>query len=114
MRGHRVQCLLMGGQACVFYGAAEFSRDTDLAILASAETPDGTHCELLCLPDLVQAEKTRRDKNWPMIRRLPEGHYFEFSEDPNKDQIRFPELSSAASAVLLDRSSCPTNPRSAR
>ena len=24
--------LLMGGQACVFYGAAEFSRDTDLAI----------------------------------------------------------------------------------
>ena len=24
----------MGGQACVFYGAAEFSRDTDLAILA--------------------------------------------------------------------------------
>src|SRR5262245_23946785 len=24
----------MGGQACVLYGAAEFSRDTDLAILA--------------------------------------------------------------------------------
>ena len=34
MREHHVQCLLMGGQACVFYGAAEFSRDTDLAILA--------------------------------------------------------------------------------
>jgi hypothetical protein len=31
---HRVRALLMGGQACVFYGAAEFSRDTDLAILA--------------------------------------------------------------------------------
>jgi hypothetical protein len=27
----------MGGQACVLYGAAEFSRDTDLAILASEE-----------------------------------------------------------------------------
>lgn len=27
----------MGGQACVFYGAAEFSRDTDLVILASPE-----------------------------------------------------------------------------
>ena len=26
----------MGGQACVLYGAAEFSRDTDFAILASA------------------------------------------------------------------------------
>ena len=25
----------MGGQACVLYGAAEFSRDTDFAILAS-------------------------------------------------------------------------------
>jgi hypothetical protein len=27
----------MGGQACVLYGAAEFSRDTDLAILASSD-----------------------------------------------------------------------------
>jgi len=27
----------MGGQACVFYGAAEFSRDTDLALLSSSE-----------------------------------------------------------------------------
>jgi hypothetical protein len=26
----------MGGQACVFYGGAEFSRDTDLVILADA------------------------------------------------------------------------------
>ena len=30
---HDVQYLLMGGQACVFYGAAEFSRDCDIAIL---------------------------------------------------------------------------------
>lgn len=30
---HQVQFLLMGGQACVFYGAAEFSRDTDIALL---------------------------------------------------------------------------------
>jgi hypothetical protein len=27
----------MGGQACVLYGAAEFSRDTDLALLASPD-----------------------------------------------------------------------------
>jgi hypothetical protein len=27
----------MGGQACVFYGAAEFSRDTDFAILADTD-----------------------------------------------------------------------------
>jgi hypothetical protein len=33
MADHRVRALLMGGQACVFYGGAEFSRDTDLLIL---------------------------------------------------------------------------------
>jgi hypothetical protein len=27
----------MGGQACVLYGAAEFSRDTDLAVIADAD-----------------------------------------------------------------------------
>jgi hypothetical protein len=32
---HKVHALLMGGQACVLYGAAEFSRDTDLVLLAS-------------------------------------------------------------------------------
>ena len=37
MRAHRVRALLMGGQACVFYGAAEFSRDTDFAILPNPE-----------------------------------------------------------------------------
>ncbi|MCU0771390.1 MAG: hypothetical protein MUE94_06420 [Verrucomicrobia bacterium] len=37
MAACRVRALLMGGQACVFYGAAEFSRDTDLLILADAE-----------------------------------------------------------------------------
>ena len=30
-----MRALLMGGQACILYGAAEFSRDTDLAVLAS-------------------------------------------------------------------------------
>src|SRR3954463_12517638 len=37
MRKHQVQALLMGGQACVFYGAAQFSKDVDLALLASDE-----------------------------------------------------------------------------
>jgi hypothetical protein len=159
MREHHVQCLLMGGQACVFYGAAEFSRDTDLAILAddqnltrlkaaldalkaeliavpkfdpahlhtghsihfrchhpealrmrvdvmskmrgvdpfpdlwerrtTLQTPDGTICDLLSLPDLVLAKKTQRDKDWPMIRRLVEAHYFENETAPNSDQIDF-------------------------
>lgn len=149
----------MGGQACVFYGAAEFSRDVDFAILADAanvsrlrgafkelladviavpefglrhlraghavhfrcqhpdalrmrvdvmstlrgvdpfsklwkrrsslELPDGTRCDLLSLPDLVQAKKTQRDKDWPMIRRLVEANYFQNIAKPNADQIRF-------------------------
>jgi hypothetical protein len=37
MKKNGVRCLLMGGQACVFYGAAEFSRDVDLAVLCNAE-----------------------------------------------------------------------------
>lgn len=32
-----VRSLLMGGQACVLYGGAEFSRDTDLVVLAEDE-----------------------------------------------------------------------------
>jgi hypothetical protein len=37
LRTCNVQFLLMGGQACVLYGAAEFSRDTDIAILADEQ-----------------------------------------------------------------------------
>jgi hypothetical protein len=37
MRMHGVRSLLMGGQACVFYGAAEFSRDVDFALMADEE-----------------------------------------------------------------------------
>ena len=37
MQQHQVKALLMGGQACVWYGAAEFSRDTDLAVLVDEE-----------------------------------------------------------------------------
>jgi hypothetical protein len=159
IRAHRVRALLMGGQACVFYGAAEFSRDTDLAILADAanlarlrqalddlqaeviavppmqlkylrgghaihfrcghpetmqtrvdvmakmrgvdpfprlwkrrttiELPGSTQCDLLSLPDLVQAKKTQRDKDWPMIRRLVEVNYFQARTRPEAAQIRF-------------------------
>jgi hypothetical protein len=137
MATRQVRALLMGGQACVFYGAAEFSRDTDLLILADAENlkrlsaalqdlhaeciavppfaaeylerghaihfrchhpdatnmrvdlmcksrgvdpfpalwerrttiadKDGTSYELLALRDLVQAKKTQRSKDWPML-----------------------------------------------
>lgn len=35
LSSHHVQCLLIGGQACIFYGAAEFSRDADITLLSS-------------------------------------------------------------------------------
>ena len=53
------------------------------------ELPDGTKCDLLSLPDLVLAKKTQRDKDWPMIRRLVEAHYFQHRAKPNPAQIRF-------------------------
>ena len=34
LSSHAVRHLLMGGQACVFYGAAEFSRDCDIVVVA--------------------------------------------------------------------------------
>jgi hypothetical protein len=162
----------MGGQACVFYGAAEFSRDTDFVIFADAanlahlrkalvelqaeliavpsfalsflrrghaihfrcqhpealrmrvdvmakmrgvdsfaqlwrrrtviQLPDGTRCNLLSLPDLVQAKKTQRDKDWPMIRRLVEAHYFQNCANSNPAQIRFWLLELRTPEILLE------------
>ncbi len=34
---YKVKSLLIGGQACIIYGAAEFSRDSDFVILANEE-----------------------------------------------------------------------------
>jgi hypothetical protein len=156
---HRAAYLLMGGQACVFYGAAEFSRDTDVAVLADAENLErlgealddlqakqiavppfsadyllrghavhfrchhpeaagmrvdvmsvmrgvapfpelwerrttleiqfGTQIELISLSDLVRAKKTQRDKDWPMIQRLVEAHFWRHRSEPTPEQIDF-------------------------
>jgi hypothetical protein len=51
--------------------------------------PDGFSCDLLALPDLVRAKKTQRDKDWPMIRRLVEAHYFEHRENQTPPHVRF-------------------------
>jgi hypothetical protein len=37
MRESEVSCLLMGGQACILYGAAEFSKNIDFVILAEPD-----------------------------------------------------------------------------
>lgn len=149
----------MGGQACIFYGAAEFSRDTDFVVLLDPENmsrlrealdelqavcvavppfhedylrrghavhfraqhpeaagiridmmarmrnvapfdelwlrrtsltlSDGSIVDLLSLTDLVQAKKTQRDKDWPMIRRLVEADFFRFSSHATDKQVDF-------------------------
>ena len=55
----------------------------------SLDLPDGTRCETMSLPDLVKAKKTQRDKDWPMVRRLVEAHYFGHRERATAAQVRF-------------------------
>jgi len=59
---HEVRALLMGGQACILYGAAEFSRDIDFAILASDENLtqlkaclDELEAEVIAVPPFSRA-----------------------------------------------------------
>lgn len=70
--GNRVKALLMGGQACVVYGASEFSRDSDFAVLAKPE-------------NLAKLEKTLSDLDAKVIavpsfdqRHLARGHAIHF------------------------------------
>jgi hypothetical protein len=55
----------------------------------SVTLDDGLTCEVMSLPDLVQAKKTQRDKDWPMLRRLVEAHYFQYRERATRAQVRF-------------------------
>lgn len=59
-QNYEVRALLMG-QACVFYGAAEFSRDTDFAIQADVENLDrlrqamaNLQAEVIAVPPFTQ------------------------------------------------------------
>lgn len=161
----------MGGQACVLYGAAEFSRDTDFAILAASSNLkrlqnalDTLKAECIAIPpfelkflkkghsihfrchrsdvkgmrvdimtkmrgvasfqklwkrrttiwnrnqsyellsviDLVHSKKTQRDKDWPMIRRLVEAHYFQNLEHPTTHQILFWLSELRTPEILID------------
>lgn len=59
-----VRSLLMGGQACVLYGAAEFSRDTDIVVPADDAATIAA--------DLRAEEETERDADrryWAPLRR---------------------------------------------
>lgn len=100
IQAHRVRALLVGGQACVFYGAAEFSRDAETR--RTTISVGDTAIELMSLPDLVQAKKTQRDKDWPMVRRLVEVNYFANREHPTREQIRFWFLELRTPELLIE------------
>lgn len=58
---HEVSALLMGGQACILYGAAEFSRDIDFAVMVSAQNLERLkrvlselNAERIFIPDLSE------------------------------------------------------------
>ena len=59
LSSHEVKHLLMGGQACVFYGAAEFSRDCDIVVLADdnnftrlSATLEELHADCIAVPPM--------------------------------------------------------------
>ena len=49
----------------------------------------GEEIDLLGLEDLVNAKKTQRDKDWPMIRRLVEQNYYTNTESKDPKRIAF-------------------------
>ena len=78
----------MGGQACVLYGAAEFSRDTDIALLASNEN-------LELLKAALRTLQARRIALPPFdISFLLKGHAIHFrSYHPESHRIRIDVMS---------------------
>src|SRR5262249_46333804 len=63
---------------------------------------DGTVYELMSLPDLVQAKKTQRDKDWPMIRRLIEADRAACTGTASPTQVRFWLREGRTAALLID------------
>ena len=63
---------------------------------------DDRTIELMSLPDLVQAKKTQRDKDWPMVRRLVEVNYFANRENPTREQVRFWFLELRTPELLIE------------
>lgn len=172
MQANGVQTLLMGGQACVFYGAAQVSKDVDFLLLAGPEnftrlhaalaslearriavprfSPEvlarghavhfrcaavgvkelrvdvmtrlrdlpefvalwerrtvfadetGTEFHLLSIPDLVQAKKTQRTKDWPVIELLVAIHHRENAATQHADWIAFWLAESRTPELLRD------------
>ncbi len=73
----------MGGQACVFYGAAEFSRDVDVALLAEPENLDRLTA---ALAELKAKRIAVPDFRLEFLQRGPAIHFR--CETPEASRIR--------------------------
>ena len=49
----------------------------------------GNSYDLLSVPDLVLAKKTQREKDWPVITALVDGHYHSLGQQPTLPRIDF-------------------------
>lgn len=85
MRARQVQCLLMGGQACVLYGAAEFSRDTEVAAAHAEAAAAGAKARPLLSAaiagNLAHLEQMLRDEE--LAERERDRHYWQ----PLRDEL---------------------------
>jgi len=57
---------------------------------------------VLALADLVQAKKTQRDKDWPMIRRLVEVDFHKRRKRPTPERIGFWLLEARTAELLIE------------
>ena len=93
LRSCGVRFLLMGGQACILYGAAEFSRDTDIVILAEPSNLERLQRAL------AQLQADRIAVPPLSLEYLRKGHAAHF-----RCRRRVAGLVSADSAATLERS----------
>ena len=79
---------MMGGQACVFYGAAEFSRDVDFAVVADPENLDRLRAALADLDASVIAVPPFS------VEHLKRGHAIHFRcRHPEAEGLRIDVMS---------------------
>jgi len=76
IRTYDVRALLMGGQACVLYGAAEYSRDLDLAVLTTPEALNHDVMDVSVADEQAQVMVEDR-AYWAPLRRELEALRFE-------------------------------------
>jgi hypothetical protein len=94
-RGHAVHFRCQGGEADgLRVDVMTRLRDLpDFEVLwARRTTISGKNAEtfeLLSVEDLVQAKKTQREKDWPMIDALVEGHYRVLGDKPTPARVAF-------------------------